>query len=345
MFALDQRSSDRSAPLLASATLHSAAVVILLMFGDRVLTSPPRPAKAVLFAPAVARDTPPVPELPKPRSAPFLMPRRVAVAPRAPLLLDPPTIRAAEAPALVSVPVPQSERPSIAERPRPAAVVTGAFEPQRSVALPPLATVRAPVQGSFEVAVRPAAVDSTPRVLVPSTAGFTNAASDKPRPIERNAVASSAGFSEAPATSAPRSVPARSVAAAGFGTTGSPVAYAVQSPVKAAGFAEAAPAPATQNERPTPAPLRSTTIEITHKPRPAYTDEARRLQIEGEVLIEAVFSASGDVRVLRIVSGLGHGLDESAVLAARGIRFRPATRNGTPVDATATVRISFQLAY
>ena len=86
-------------------------------------------------------------------------------------------------------------------------------------------------------------------------------------------------------------------------------------------------------------------VEILSKPKPAYTEEARLLKIEGEVSIEILFSASGQVRVLKLVRGLGHGLDESAIAAAEAIRFRPAERAGVPVDSTAVVHIAFQLAY
>jgi TonB family protein len=89
----------------------------------------------------------------------------------------------------------------------------------------------------------------------------------------------------------------------------------------------------------------SSAAEILLKPRPAYTDEARRLQIEGEVLLEVLFAASGEARVLRMVRGLGHGLDENAIAAARAIQFRPARRGDAAVDSTAVVHISFQLAY
>jgi TonB family protein len=69
------------------------------------------------------------------------------------------------------------------------------------------------------------------------------------------------------------------------------------------------------------------------------------LAIEGEVLVEVVLEASGTVRVVRLVKGLGHGLDESAQAAAREIRFRPALKEGIPADSTAVVHIVFQLAY
>jgi len=85
-------------------------------------------------------------------------------------------------------------------------------------------------------------------------------------------------------------------------------------------------------------------IEILFKPRPSYTDEARRLGIEGDVLLDTWFGANGQVRVERVLRGLGHGLDESAIRAAAGIRFRPATAGGLAVDIRATVHIEFQLA-
>ncbi len=84
--------------------------------------------------------------------------------------------------------------------------------------------------------------------------------------------------------------------------------------------------------------------EITFKPRPVYTDEGRHLKIEGEVLLEVVFSATGQIRIVRVVRGLGHGLDESAVHAAEQIQFKPALRDGHPTDSEAVLHIVFQLA-
>ncbi|MGA8224653.1 MAG: energy transducer TonB [Candidatus Acidiferrales bacterium] len=86
-------------------------------------------------------------------------------------------------------------------------------------------------------------------------------------------------------------------------------------------------------------------VEILFKPKPQYTDEARNKKIEGEVLLQVVFTAAGDVRVQRVVQGLGYGLDDSAQSAARQIRFHPAQQGGQPVDSTAIVHIVFELAY
>jgi TonB family protein len=108
------------------------------------------------------------------------------------------------------------------------------------------------------------------------------------------------------------------------------------------GDAEVATAPqARAAQRETP----PTPVEITFKPRPEYTDQARQKRIEGEVLVRVMFSATGKVQVLNIVRGLGFGLDENALRAAQQIQFKPAQRDGNPVDSTATVHIVFQLAY
>ena len=88
-----------------------------------------------------------------------------------------------------------------------------------------------------------------------------------------------------------------------------------------------------------------TPVEITFKPNPVYTQEARDLKLEGEVLLEVSFSAAGSLHVNKVVRGLGHGLDEAAVAAANRIRFKPALRYGQPVDSTAVVHVMFQLAY
>ena len=89
----------------------------------------------------------------------------------------------------------------------------------------------------------------------------------------------------------------------------------------------------------------TTPVEVTFKPNPVYTQEARQLKIEGDVLLEVKFAANGQLHIIRLVRGLGHGLDESALAAANMMRFKPALRDGTPVDSTAIVHVVFRLAY
>jgi TonB family protein len=88
----------------------------------------------------------------------------------------------------------------------------------------------------------------------------------------------------------------------------------------------------------------TTPVEIISKPTPLYTEEARTLKLEGEVLLEVMFQANGTLHVNRVVRGLGHGLDEAATAAANKMRFKPAQRNGQPVDSTAVVHVVFQMA-
>ncbi len=87
-------------------------------------------------------------------------------------------------------------------------------------------------------------------------------------------------------------------------------------------------------------------VVILSKPKPVYSAEALKLNLEGEVLLEVVFPATGgDVQVNRVVKGLGHGLDEAAMRAAQQIKYKPALSNGHPVDFPAVVHIVFQIAY
>jgi TonB family protein len=141
------------------------------------------------------------------------------------------------------------------------------------------------------------------------------------------------------------------VASAGFGSgtvlassRGSGGSRAVQS--SGFGSAEAAaqvPAKSAPKAADEPPPVQS--VAILSKPNPVYTDEARRLGIEGEVLVDVVFLASGQIKVDGVEKGLGHGLDEAAVRAAQQIRFKPALQEGRAVDFPAVVHIVFQLAY
>jgi TonB family protein len=83
---------------------------------------------------------------------------------------------------------------------------------------------------------------------------------------------------------------------------------------------------------------------VISEPHPEYTPEAAQLRIQGEVTLQVRFLASGQVEVLRVVNGLGHGLDEQAKRVAEQIRFKPAIKDGHPVDHTTLIHVTFQLA-
>lgn len=136
------------------------------------------------------------------------------------------------------------------------------------------------------------------------------------------------------------------VASAGFGNAvAQPGGGQGAGQVHSGGFTDARSlTQASPQSKAPPAAAAYEPVEITSKPNPAYTEEARQLHIQGEVVLRVVFRASGQIQILGVTQGLGHGLDEAAVRAAQAIQFKPARRNGQPTDTTATLQIVFQLA-
>ena len=144
------------------------------------------------------------------------------------------------------------------------------------------------------------------------------------------------------AAPAQRGVASGAVTTGGFGSVAPAARKTTSGEAQTAGFdrANAAVQPAAAvAAKPADRP-----VEIVYKPTPEYTDEARSARVEGTVSLELEFTAAGDVRVLRVVRGLGHGLDEAAQRAALRIRFKPAQSDAGPVDSRATVHISFRLS-
>ena len=94
---------------------------------------------------------------------------------------------------------------------------------------------------------------------------------------------------------------------------------------------------------PQPANEASSPVEITFKPKPDYTDAGRKLRINGEVRLEVLFKSDGRVVVVKVLKGLGYGLDEQAVKAAQQIKFKPAQHEGQAVDSMAQIHIIFEL--
>jgi TonB family protein len=138
------------------------------------------------------------------------------------------------------------------------------------------------------------------------------------------------------------------VASTGFGngTAVPPSGGGKRGTVQSGGFADqSVAAPETPKKKTGNDGPADTAVVIQDKPRPEYTAEGRSLKLEGDVVLDVVFLASGHVQVNRVISGLGHGLDESASRAAQQIKFKPALREGQPVDYPARVRIEFRLAY
>jgi periplasmic protein TonB len=74
--------------------------------------------------------------------------------------------------------------------------------------------------------------------------------------------------------------------------------------------------------------------------QPAFTQDAQEARIEGKVRVEVTISATGEVTGVRVLEGLGHGLDEAALAAARGSTFTPANRCGKAIATTFVIGIS-----
>jgi periplasmic protein TonB len=77
--------------------------------------------------------------------------------------------------------------------------------------------------------------------------------------------------------------------------------------------------------------------------KPDYTEEGRRRHIEGDVVLEIIVRSDGSVGTVKLVQGLGAGLDQRAIDAVRQWRFSPAKRYGTPVDVIVEVAMEFKL--
>jgi len=242
-----------------------------------------------------------------------LRPRSISVF-RMPSI-EPATVR------LIPVAAPRRPAPPVPSRPVREAVIA---EVPKPVAVAPIAPRRVELPPAT---LPPAAVPVFERPLVPAAIE---------RPPETGLFERANGLRT--------SQPVAAITTGGFGSVApSPggAAHGVDG-VRTAGFDRKASTPVQSSAaaaRPIDRP-----VEIIFKPSPEYTDEARSARIEGTVTLDVEFTAKGDVRVVGVVRGLGHGLDEAAERAALRIRFKPAQSDGRPVDFRATVSITFRLS-
>ena len=340
--------------LLLSSGLHAAVIGVLALSHEPAVVAP-RPTAAYRRVALVA----PPPLLPKirrsiehsrldaPRAAeafakqrwPAALPERVLPKLDLPV---PKLVIAAEAPASDDI------VPSISPVQLPEPVVrTGGFGAGQSATADLPAPRPATTIGGF---VDPAtSKDSGGARLVARMGAFGSARSDRSRHGSGpNHPLAPAGFGEAAGARATPTGPTGHSVTVGnsFGASQATTRDDLRAAdVRATSFDAPAAPTAAPRRPPAAAPAHfDRDVEIVSKPRPQYTDEARRLGVEGEVVLEVLFGADGEVRVKRMLSGLGHGLDERAVEAAALIGFRPARRGGKAVDMVATVRIQFQLA-
>lgn len=313
-----------------SGSLAVHLLVVLSILGLRAASEPPKAEPSRLGPLLMYSELAPAPprvslrrKLTPPVQA---KPGRVLAPPQlAERWVERPVLRSEAPPAPPSAP---PERAKIALPDAASAIAQPARRPGQPVQL-----------GSFSAPV----VEKSTLARVPAVTGaFAGAANMAAKPV-LGAVATG-GFGEASASRNQRQG-AGTTAGAGFGDAVARTEPVESKQVRAGGFQSAVATAAPRATVQAAEQGSETPVAILDKPRPSYTEEARQLKIEGEVLLEVLFAASGKAHVQRVIRGLGHGLDESAVRSAEAIRFRPAMRGGAPVDATAVARITFQLAY
>jgi len=116
---------------------------------------------------------------------------------------------------------------------------------------------------------------------------------------------------------------------------GGPAPSAPPATVEAKALSRAKPAKTDECAEPAGKP------KLLSRPTPVYTAEARVAGIAGKVRVEIVVDDRGQVTHVRLIEGLGHGLDESAMAAARAMTFEAAQRCGRAVSATFKVGFTF----
>lgn len=307
-----------------SIAVHGLGGVAALYISQIVPSAPPKAMKSALtYMAAVA--IPVIPDEPAMvdlavLDLPRVQPVEVRLAPAPEPAAQPlPEIARAAVPVPMATVVPPVVQPRLAEPPPSKEVTVGTFAAVGAKA--PTSPVRTVADSGFGQAVSVSAGPAGPALRTVADAGFG-----------------------AVVVGAKATTPPRTVTDTGFGTAGlgaNQTRPALRE-VKQTGFSDTQPAAAATKAAP---PERvEVPLEVISKPNPAYTAEARAMKLEGEVSLEVEFCASGSVRVLRVVRGLGHGLDEAAVKAAERITFKPAQSQGRAVDVRTTVHISFRLS-
>jgi TonB family protein len=346
---------------LTSGVVHACLIALLLLVTVPAVQEVTKPRENVtLIAPVLPEYKPKVnpPKIvhrlvtpPKELVAKVIPPKRLIAPPP----VKPPEVKPktelAKAPDLKLNQRPDSKIPEAkieAPAPPKPEIKTGVFA-REDLAKGPQKTRDLKVGGFGDPNGAPPSNTQQARLELPKTGGFdmpdgntANGGGGR----SRGGSVRAAGFGDAATSSPSGSGSHGTVRTGGFGSgdpNGIPGGTGTHGTVKTGGFGASTVAP-TQTAQNRPVAPTTTPVEILYKPKPAYTPEARSLRLEGQVSLEVVFQAGGGIKVVRIVHGLGHGLDEAAEQAAMQVRFRPATRGGVPVDTNATIYITFQLS-
>ena len=290
-----------------------------------------------------------VPQVVKPASQPLRYISAVVMpAPPPEVPVPPAPIEVARREVVTAEPAPELPAP-VAVRPfennaTPAPVVAE-IRPVNAAEIPapPPPEPPKPVVGAFaNTASIPRTVEPVGRIV---TAGFNAQVAEVRQPTAGTASVGAFNIVNQPAAAAPTQQ-SRVIRDGGFGSSSHaerPKTHHVAE-LRTANFGDARTVEPTRRVEVAAAAPAVVPVEVLSKPSPNYTDEARRLKIEGAVVLEVEFLAGGSVRVVKVLRGLGYGLDENATSAAQQIQFKPATVEGRPVDFRATVHIVFRLA-
>lgn len=285
-------------------------------------STPPPPAIKIRQPPP--QELPPPPEPPKVE----LQPRQIEMPKPKP---EPKPIQME---AKVNLPVVQPKAQRIIEQPQPKAALTAAMPAQNNIAKASTAPVH--LGDTFGATPNPNALRPATVAAIGNPYGGMNGPAVAP-----HGMVGSTGLGNGTKYGSSAGTHGR-VASAGIpGATGSgnTANYGKVNSAGIPGMTQAAPTPRMNTEM-----VRSTAVELLSKPPVQYTNEARQLHVQGDVVLSVTFLANGQVVVHGVLQGLGHGLDEEARRVAQQIRFRPATNNGQPVDVTTKITITFQLA-
>ena len=76
---------------------------------------------------------------------------------------------------------------------------------------------------------------------------------------------------------------------------------------------------------------------------PEFSEEASRKNISGDVLVGLHVGLDGVPTHVHVIRGVGHGLNEEAVKAVSQYRFKPAIKDGQPIECELTIEINFTI--
>jgi TonB family protein len=327
----------RSASFITSAIINGCILALILvvgMFTKHVIQR--HYEMTMLIAPTTPPPQPKPKVIPPPKLPPPPEPPKVQLdTPKIQMPKPKPEPKPVQMEAKIAMPEIKQAKPNIIEQPQPKAALTAAMPAQDKSVKPSTSPVH--LGQTFGVTPNPYATKPATVAAIGNPYGGMNGPAVAP-----HGVVGSTGIGNGLKSGSNSGVVGK-VAAAGIpgAANGSPNGSSYGK-VGSAGIPSQAVATVAQ-AAPVVKPA-TTSLEVLSKPPVIYTAEARQQKIQGDVVLRCTFTAAGQVIVQGVVRGLGYGLDEEARRVAEQIKFRPATKDGQPVDLTTNITITFQLA-